>query len=139
PIPVDDRITVGTIGAGVPNPAGDTTPIDLASDWSQYFIGLGQDVPVPTEDQTLIIPAGFLLQNDFVGQLISTDELGGINDGDLRIIDVTMLTQPASGGGSVSVNDDGDVVFLAPTDLYGEIVLSYVIEDSGIDEDVDGN
>lgn len=139
PIPSDDYITVGPIGAGRPTPDGNPAPIDPLTAWSQYFIGLGLEVPVPTEDQTLVIPAGFLLLNDFVGQAISTDERGGINDSDLRITSVTLLNQPASGGGSVTVNDDGDVVFLAPTDVYGEVVFSYVIQDSGIDEDHDGN
>ena len=142
PIPNNDVISVGTIGSGVLNPAGTINPINLTTPWSQFYIGLGfapANIPVPREDSTIIIPAAFLLRNDFAGQPVSIDENGGINDSNLRVINVSMVTSPASGGGSVSVNSSGNVVFRAPTDYYGEIVFTYVMQDSGIDEDVNGN
>lgn len=139
PIPSLDIVSVGTIGQGVGNPSGSTTPIDSTTAWSQYFVGLGQPVPVPTEDQQLIIPAAFLILNDRQGNSLSTDENAGSNDGTLRIASVSMATVPASGGGSVLVNAAGDVVFTAPKDYYGNIVFTYVVQDSGIDESTNGN
>ncbi|TVP99516.1 MAG: tandem-95 repeat protein [Planctomycetaceae bacterium] len=138
PIVMDDLITVGEIGAGLPNPDGSITPIDETTDWSDFFINqLGQPVPVPLEDEILVIPAAFLLRNDVVAQPISTDELSGVNDQTLGIVAVEMVTMPASGGGGVSINAAGDVVFVAPTDYYGKIIFTYVAEDQGIDEQAD--
>ncbi|RPH82855.1 MAG: hypothetical protein EHM77_02660, partial [Planctomycetaceae bacterium] len=146
PIPTNDVISVGTIGAGISDPTGSLTSIDPNTDWSQYFISLGMQplsVPVPLEDSILVIPAGFLLRNDLAGQVISVDEngmtLGKLNDGALRIASATLVTAPASGGGSISVNAAGNVVFRAPTDYYGDIVFTYVVQDSGIDEAVAGS
>jgi VCBS repeat-containing protein len=139
PIPSQDIVSVGSIGQGVGNPSGTTTPIDSTTTWSQYFVGLGQPVPVPTEDQQLVIPAAFLILNDRQGNPLSTDENAGSNDGTMRIASVNMLTAPASGGGSVVVNSAGDVVFTAPKDYYGNIVFTYVLQDSGIDESTNGN
>ena len=155
PIAVDDLITVGMIGAG------SIEPIDESTAWSQYFIGLADDpldpddpadpddpdppadppvvvIPVPTEDQPLLIPAAFLLRNDAVGPPTAQDELDFVNDNDgpLSIIDVEMVTP---GGGSVSVDDDGNVLFVPPPNRFGEIVFRYTIQDQGIDEDIEGN
>src|SRR5690606_16951079 len=132
PTTVNDRVTVGTIGAG------SISPINTTTLWSQYFTGLGLDIPVPTEDQPLTIPAAFLLQNDLAGSGTALDEnlFTNDNDGPLRIIDVSI----DAGDATVELIEDGDgnvtgVLFTPPTNVYGDIVFTYVVEDRGVDED----
>ncbi len=132
PTTTSDRVTVGSIGAGT------VSPIDLTTQWSQYFTALGQEVPVPTEDQPLTIPAAFLLLNDLAGSGTAIDEnlFTNDNDGPLRIIDVSI----DAGDATVELvqDDDGNVtgvLFTPPSNVYGDVVFTYVVEDRGVDED----
>lgn len=126
PTPVDDLVSVGMVGDNDPNTA-----------WSQFFVQQGLEVPVPTEDVPLLIPADFLLQNDFAGTPGSLDENNAVNDNDgaLTIISVEVDHRDAS----VSLDAEGNIIFIPPRDIYGEVMFTYVVVDQGIDEDLDGN
>ena len=125
PTAVSDLVSVGALGTNDPNTA-----------WSQYFLSRDLDVPVPTEDETLLIPAEFLLLNDLAGSPTALDENNFVNDNDgpLTIISVEI----DAGDATVELDDDGNIVFTPPSDIYGQVVFTYVVIDQGIDEALDG-
>lgn len=102
-----------------------------------YFQNLGGTAPTPTEDTALVIPQAFLLSNDFSGRVSAADEVqfAGGNDGPLSIISVA-LEDPTQG--TISLLADGSVSFIPADDIYGEVRFSYVAEDQGVNEAVDG-
>ena len=138
PVADNDYLSVGTIGAGVSD-----APIDPSTDWGQYLTLIASDpddvtIPIPTEDEPLLIPSAFLLRNDESGRPTAADEVDFVNDNDgpLTVISVEMVTP---GDGTVSIDEDGNVVFVPPSHEFGEIVFRYVAEDQGVNEDIDGN
>lgn len=137
PVAVSDYVSVGTIGAGVTD-----APVDPSTDWGQYLTSIASDaddvtIPVPTEDEPLVIPAAFLLRNDESGRSTAADEVDFVNDNDgpLTVVSVEMVTP---GDATVSIDEDGNIVFVPPTHEFGEIVFRYVVEDQGVNEEVDG-
>lgn len=111
--------------------------------YNDYYVNQNLMVPVPTEDNQLTIPSAYLLSNDFAGPDVASglysaaDENQGIgnNDGALRIISVSM--DPAFGT-LVLDSSSGDILFTPADDLYGAVEFSYVVEDQGVDEALDG-
>lgn len=112
--------------------------------WESYFIGLGLDVPVPTEDETLVIPSNFLILNDERARASAEDETIDSNEADnnddsIRVFAATPQWDTVQFGGSVAVDSvTGDVTLVPPTDWYGDISFKYTIEDEGINESIDG-
>ncbi len=88
PTPATDFVTIGPIGTSTP----------VVNPWSAYYAGLGQPVPVPTEDQTIVIPAAFLISNDISGSLIAADENKHIsgNDALLKVVGATVNNRNAT-------------------------------------------
>ena len=121
-----DLVTIGPVGTTVP-----TNTV-----WNQFHVGLGQATPIPTEDTTLVIPSAFLLQNDLAGSITAGDENTFIsnNDRPLTITSVSVNFLDAA----VSINASGNIVFVPPKDAYGDIVFTYVVTDTGIDESLTG-
>lgn len=118
-----------------PTPITETVSIEDAS-YNAFFVNQGQTPPVPTEDQQLIIPSAYLLQNDFIGTPGAEDENTFVrnNDGSLRIVGASMDPDD----GEIQVLSTGDLLLLPADDVYGQITFSYVVEDQGIDEATDG-
>ncbi len=125
PTLVADSVSVGIVGS--------TTTV---TPWRTYFTNLGQTVPVPTEDADLSIPLAFLLLNDVSGRSTTVDENNfvSLNDGSLSITGVTALTP----GLQVSLDGAGNVLFVPPADIFGDVVFTYDAVDQGINEDVNG-
>ncbi|MDC0317756.1 hypothetical protein OAM37_04415, partial [bacterium] len=113
--------------------------------WESYFSGLGLDVPVPTEDETLVIPSNFLILNDERARDSAQDETiaeleTDNNDASIRVFAATPQWNEVQYGGSVTVDPGtGDVTLVPPDDWYGDISFTYTIVDEGINEDLDGN
>jgi VCBS repeat-containing protein/parallel beta-helix repeat protein len=112
--------------------------------WESYFTGLGLAVPVPTEDETLVIPSNFLILNDERARDSAEDETIDAletdnNDASIRVFAATAQWDTTQFGGSVTVDPvTGDVTLVPPTDWYGDIIFKYTIEDEGINESIDG-
>ena len=113
--------------------------------WESYFSDLGLEVPVPTEDETLVIPSNFLILNDERARDTAQDETIAAletdnNDASIRVFDATPQWNTVQYGGSVTVDAvTGDVTLVPPEDWYGDITFTYTIVDEGINEDLDGN
>ncbi|MFK8112244.1 MAG: Ig-like domain-containing protein, partial [Rubripirellula sp.] len=105
-------------------------------EWNNYFNGLGQTAPVPTEDLPLIIPRAFLLSNDSEGPAVALDESNGPNDGGLTINQQPITTTL---GGSIRFLPSGDLEYTPPSDAFGVDTFEYTIADSGVQEDVQGD
>lgn len=120
------------------DPIANDDAIDKSSTrWLSYWAGLGQPVPVPTEDQSLTIPIDFLLSNDVNARATAADENVNLNDGSLTIPDPgTVLTTAL--GGTVTFNNDGTFTYRAPDHYYGEDTFTYTAQDVGINEDING-
>ncbi|GAA4448795.1 tandem-95 repeat protein [Novipirellula rosea] len=120
------------------DPIANDDAIDKSSTrWLSYWAGLGQPVPVPTEDQSLTIPIDFLLSNDVNARASAADENANLNDGSLTIPDPgTVLTTAL--GGTVTFNNDGTFTYRAPDHYYGEDTFTYTAQDVGINEDING-
>ncbi|WP_372717777.1 DVUA0089 family protein [Novipirellula sp.] len=156
----DDGVLVlsdGTIDPAFPNPlttvatasirvtpqndapflATDSVSIDNPA-YVNYFTSRGLTAPVPTEDQSLVIPAAFLLENDSSGPLDAADENQAIrgNDGAIRLVNPVALFDPTLGTLTLSAN--GDLLFTPTADVYGQVLFTYTVIDQGVDEAVDG-
>ncbi|TWU60075.1 Matrixin [Rubripirellula tenax] len=118
--------------------AADDTISSTSTRWNDFFGGVG---PVPTEDVPLDIPRDFLFgtnldpNNDTNGPLTATDELTGINDGPMTILQVPITTTL---GGNVIFLPNGDLRYLPPANLSGVDTFTYTVIDQGIDEAIDG-
>lgn len=108
-----------------------------------YFTNQSLPVPVPTEDNQLLIPSAFLLQNDVPGPDVAAglytaaDENAGVNgnDGALSIIAVDMHPR----FGTVEIDSaSGDILFTPAADIYGRVEFTYTVQDEGVDEELDG-
>ncbi len=127
-----------------PVPAADDVSItDPTGDYVTFYTNQGFTAPVPTEDQPLTIPAAFLLQNDQQGPLLAADERAEFNgnDGPMRIIAAAMVDASL---GTINVDlISGDLLFSPAEDIFGEVLFTYTVEDSGIDQaaalDLNGN
>ena len=115
---------------------GDDLVSSSSSDWNNYFTGLGQTPPVPTEDQTLIIPREFVLGNDLNAPADAVDETSGLNDGELTIIQQPITT---ARGGTVNFLPNGNMEYVPPRDAFGLDTFEYTVSDFGIQEDEMGN
>ncbi|MCG8652875.1 MAG: cadherin-like domain-containing protein, partial [Pirellulales bacterium] len=117
-------------------PVLETDDVAIASaDYVDFYTNLGLTPVVPTEDQTLVIPSEFLLQNDHQGPLLAADERAEFsgNDGPLRIIDVSLVDPTL--GQSISVDPiTGEITFVPADDVFGEVFFTYTVEDQGIDQ-----
>ncbi len=114
----------------------DVSITDPAGDYLTYYTNLGVTAPVPTEDQTLIIPSALLLQNDEQGRATAADEQTEFNgnDGPMRITSVALVDPNL--GQSISVDPTtGDITFVPADDVFGEVLFTYTVEDAGIDQD----
>ncbi|TWU06031.1 tandem-95 repeat protein [Stieleria varia] len=116
-----------------PTPVTEVLSIDDPA-YTAFFAG--QNLPVPTEDEQLLIPAAFLLQNDFAGSPLANDEntFVGNNDAPLRIVGATI--DPSQG--QIQLLPTGDLLLTPADDIYGTIEFSYTVEDTGVNEAVDG-
>ncbi|WP_173405146.1 Ig-like domain-containing protein, partial [Novipirellula maiorica] len=117
--------------------ATDSVSIDNP-DYVDYFTSRGLTAPVPTEDQSLVIPAEFLLENDMSGPVDAADENQAIrgNDGAISLVSPVGLVDPSLG--TLSINASGDLLFTPTADVYGEVLFTYTVIDQGVDEAVDG-
>ncbi|QDT09692.1 tandem-95 repeat protein [Planctomycetes bacterium K23_9] len=148
----------GTLGAALPvensqnpqatvsirvEPVNDTpalTSETIASDdanYLAYYSGLGQTAPIPTEDNSLVIPEAFLLSNDASGPATAIDEVNFLkgNDAPLQIVGVS-LANPSLG--QISLLPSGDVSFVPAANVFGRVDFVYEVEDLGIDRALDG-
>ncbi|WP_182866720.1 tandem-95 repeat protein [Stieleria mannarensis] len=112
--------------------------VSTANDrYNNFYLDQSLEVPVPTEDNELTIPAAFLLGNDAAGASAAADENQGVNgnDGALEIISVSMDPQ----FGTVAIDPvTGDVVFTPAANIYGQVEFTYEVQDMGVDEELDG-
>ncbi|MEM8910240.1 MAG: Ig-like domain-containing protein [Planctomycetota bacterium] len=114
--------------------------------WNDYFDNLdpAENAPTPTEDTTLVIPAGYVLENDGEAAVLAVaadsanDEINVFvnNDTGLDIVEVGLLdTGGLNGrtnlGGTVEIIN-GDIVFTPADETYGLDFFVYKIEDRGI-------
>ncbi len=117
--------------------SGDTVAI-TNPDYIAYYTSLSLTAPVPTEDQSLVIPADFLLQNDLAGPVSAADENQSIrgNDGSISVVQPVALVDPSLG--TIALDANGDVVFTPTANVYGQVLFTYTVVDQGVDEAVDG-
>jgi parallel beta-helix repeat protein/VCBS repeat-containing protein len=121
----------------------DPTVSNMTTPWESYFMGLGETVPVPTEDEPLVIPSDFLILNDLRARDSAQDENidsseADNNDAGMRVSAAIPQWDPQFGG-SVTVDPvTGDVTLVPPTDWYGDVSFKYTIVDEGINESIDG-
>ncbi|MCC9658214.1 tandem-95 repeat protein [Rhodopirellula halodulae] len=108
------------------------------ADWNAFFIGPDPmnpvaPVPVPTEDQTLVIPQAYLIANDKEAGDSAADENDNTNDAGLT---VTAVSATSALGGTVSIDSNGDIVYTPAQNTYGEDSFTYTVTDSGITFDL---
>ncbi|PHQ35629.1 tandem-95 repeat protein [Rhodopirellula bahusiensis] len=108
------------------------------AEWNAFFIGPDPlnpvaPVPVPTEDQTLVIPQAYLIANDKEARDSATDENDNTNDAGLT---VTAVSATSALGGTVSIDTNGDIVYTPALNTYGEDSFTYTVTDSGITFDL---
>ncbi|MCC9643392.1 tandem-95 repeat protein [Rhodopirellula sp. JC740] len=108
------------------------------ADWNAFFIGPDPmnpvaPVPVPTEDQTLVIPHAYLIANDKEARDSAADENDNTNDAGLT---VTAVSATSALGGTVSIDSNGDIVYTPALNTYGEDSFTYTVTDSGITFDL---
>ncbi|ELP30533.1 peptidase domain protein, partial [Rhodopirellula baltica SWK14] len=113
--------------------AADDVISENNSAWKEFFVGPDPanplaEVPVPTEDMSLIIPAAYLLLNDKEARDSANDENANLTDNGLT---VTAVTATSQGRGTVSINSNGDIVYDPATNFYGEFSFTYEVTDSG--------
>ncbi|WP_286763772.1 MULTISPECIES: tandem-95 repeat protein [Rhodopirellula] len=106
--------------------------------WNAFFIGPDPmnpiaSVPVPTEDQTLVIPQAYLIANDKEARDSAADENDNTNDDGLT---VTAVSATSALGGTVSIDTNGDIVYTPALNTYGEDSFTYTVTDSGITFDL---
>ncbi|GAA4448800.1 tandem-95 repeat protein [Novipirellula rosea] len=125
--PQNDAPFLATDSVSIDNPA-----------YVNYFTSRGLTAPVPTEDQSLVIPAAFLLENDSSGPLDAADENQAIrgNDGVIRLINPVALVDPTLG--TLTLGANGDLLFTPTADVYGQVLFTYTVIDQGVNEAVDG-
>ncbi|EGF28938.1 tandem-95 repeat protein [Rhodopirellula baltica] len=109
------------------------------ADWNAFFIGPdpmnpAAPVPVPTEDQTLVIPQAYLIANDKEARDSAADENDNTNDAGLT---VTAVSATSALGGTVSIDSNtGDIIYTPALNTYGEDSFTYTVTDSGITFDL---
>ena len=135
---LDDRVAMELLSL---DPT-DTNDVTL---WESYFMNIGEPVPAPTEDTEIVIPSGFLIQNDLRARVSADDEniadpnAADNNDASIRVFEATPGWNTVADGGSLAVDPvTGDVTLVPPTDWYGDIFFTYRVQDEGINEAVDG-
>ncbi|NND96214.1 MAG: tandem-95 repeat protein, partial [Pirellulaceae bacterium] len=106
-------------------------------DYLNYYATIGATAPTPTEDVQIVIPADFLTSNDVSGPVDADDEITFVrnNDGPVRVVDVSMV-DPSKG--QITLQTNGDILFVPANDVYGLVEFNYVAEDVGFDEAADG-
>ncbi|MGB7348073.1 MAG: Ig-like domain-containing protein [Pirellulaceae bacterium] len=90
----------------------------------------------PTEDQSLVIPASFLFNNDANAPAGALDELNLINDSATLALNPIAFTTTL--GGSVQLLGSGDLRYTPPANAYGIDTFEYEAIDQGINEDLTG-
>ncbi|MEM6979793.1 MAG: GEVED domain-containing protein, partial [Planctomycetota bacterium] len=105
--------------------------------WNSFFTNLSQIAPIPLEDNSLVIPAAYLLSNDDPGDANASDELDGINDSGLGVtaVGIDASNQATTGvtqlGGTVEVQGSV-IVYTPPAEAFGIDSFVYTATDSGI-------
>ncbi|MGB7323352.1 MAG: Ig-like domain-containing protein [Rubripirellula sp.] len=90
------------------------------------------DTVTAVEDTPLVISIASLIANDFNGPANATDELSGLNDGDLTIQQQEITTAL---GGSVTFLPGGNLQYTPPLDASGVDTFVYTVFDEGVQQD----
>ncbi len=141
PNPVDPKTATATAFIRVTPqndpPALEADTVSLANpDYVNFFApGAVPMASQPTEDETLLIPAAFLLSNDEEGPVGTDDERTQFNgnDGPMQIIGA-FVNNPFFGTITDVDSASGDITFVPADDIFGEVIFTYIVTDRGIDQ-----